>query len=119
MPTKRARKRTPATPATPATPSSLGPTRLQCRITAEAAATIREEDEILAATVDVAKAMVLAATQEGNRLVERAQARHAATMKSVLRTLSIDDGTFIGVSGFGDAITADIDVTPQMGVANG
>lgn len=65
------------------------------------AATIREEDEALAATIETANAILAAAMTAAFAAVDKGKARHAAAMRPILRALKIDEGTCVRIDGFG------------------
>lgn len=99
------------------TPEKPATTKIRRAIPSRIAATIREEDEVLAATIDTAKAIAQAAVAEANRRVERGRARHAAAMRTILRALKIDEGTFTAIDGFGTDTSVEIEI-PQQGARN-
>lgn len=92
-------------------------TRIRRAVPPRIAATIREEDEALAATLETANAMVKCVVDEANRLIERGRAKHAAAMRPILRALKIDEGTFTAVDGFGADTRVEIEI-PQAGETN-
>lgn len=101
---------------TPAVPEK-NTTKIRRSVPPRIAASIREEDEALAATIDTANAIAQAAVAEANRMIERGRARHTAAMRPILRALKIDEGAFISVDGFGAETTVEIEI-PQHGAHN-
>lgn len=101
------------------TPNDTKPatTKIRRSIPPRIAATIREEDEALAATIETANAIAKAVVEEANRMIDRGRARHAAAMRPILRALKIDEGTFTAIDGFGTHTSVEIEI-PQQGARN-
>lgn len=90
-----------------------GPRRTRHPVSPELAATVREDDEAVAATKRTAESIANAAIAAAGAAVERANAIRDAGSRTILRQLGIENGRIVGTEGTGDATVLIVEEVPN------